>query len=275
MRTVKNYTSIKKFLEKDELLRYAPSIFTEKPKFDVSDQYTFVKTIDVIEAIQDSGWYPVSVCEQGARKTENAGFQKHLVRFTRPQDLNSFAQRIEIVLFNSHNRSVSFQLKIGIFRLVCANGMVVGDDFMEYKQRHIGFDFENLYSQIKQIQEMSNKLTDKIDVWNRINLTRTEQQFYANNAINSVYDIDNIENPFILPESILKPRRYEDSVRKPSLWTTYNIVQESLTKGGVPTTNKTKKGKSTRTREIRNIDRDIRTNQRLWDVTEEMARLAA
>ena len=275
MSTVKEFTKVKKFLEKDELLRYAPSIFTETPKHDVSDYYTLVKTIDVVEAIQDSGWYPVSVREQGTRVAKNAGYQKHMIRFSRPEDLNSLTQRVEIVLFNSHNRTVSFQLKIGIFRIICMNGMVVGDQFMQYKQRHIGFDFKDLYNQIQTIQAMSNRLIGKIDEWNRVELTNTEQKLYANSVIDSVYDINNTKDPFILPENVLKPRRYEDAIRRPTLWTTYNIVQESLTKGKVPTLNKTKRGKPTHTRAIKNIDKDIRTNQRIWDATEEMYRLAA
>jgi len=59
----------------------APSIFAERPIEDVSDRYTFIPTISVVDVFRDNGWYPVEVKESRVRIDDKKGYQKHLIRF--------------------------------------------------------------------------------------------------------------------------------------------------------------------------------------------------
>jgi hypothetical protein len=68
------------------------------------------------------------------------------------------------------------------------------------------------------------------------------------------------------PEALLVPRREED--KKETLWATFNVVQENLTKGGVEGNKETKKGKKRKTRGLTNINRDLAVNQELWRLAE-------
>lgn len=75
----------------------------------------------------------------------------------------------------------------------------------------------------------------------------------------------------IAADQLLTPRRYEDRVD--DLWSTFNRVQENMTKGGVP--GRTRKGRSTRTRSINGIDQNVKINRALWILAEELRRYRA
>ena len=254
-----------KILANEDLLRYAPSIATNHPHHAVSNNYTFIPTIKVINTIRETGWFPVQVSEQRVRKEDHAGYQKHLIRFARENDLKT-PNRIEIVLINSHNRSAAFRISIGIYRLVCSNGMVVGDEAFKYRHKHMGFDVHAFMNTIENISGSANRIQDKMEDWNTITLNKNEQGVYAQNAVKKAYNLEDVRDSIIDPNTLLIPRRNEDSNR--TLWNTYNLVQEALTKGGVHTNKKTKRGKPVKTRMIRGIDRDLKVNEMLWNLTE-------
>lgn len=67
------------------------------------------------------------------------------------------------------------------------------------------------------------------------------------------------------------PRRWED--KKDDLWTTFQRVQENLTKGGL--SGKSSSGKRARTRAISGIDGDIKLNRALWVMAEQLKQAVA
>jgi hypothetical protein len=51
----------------------------------------------------------------------------------------------ELFLTNSHDGFNSFQFRVGIYRLVCSNGLVVADEeFSAFRIRHKGYTFAEL-----------------------------------------------------------------------------------------------------------------------------------
>ena len=257
-----------KILANDELLRYVPSIHANKPHHSVSSNYSFIPTIKVVDTIRETGWFPVQASEQKARTEENMGYQKHLIRFSRETDLKT-PNRVEIVLVNSHNRTAAFRISIGIYRLVCSNGMIVGEEALKFKHKHIGFDLDAFMNSIEDLSTSASKIQDKIEDWNTVTLEPNERGIYAQKAIQGAYKLENIKDSIIDPDQVLLPRRRADIKNHDTLWKTYNIVQESLTKGGLKTSKRTKKGSVIKTRAIRNIDKDLRLNEMLWNLSEE------
>ena len=49
----------------------------------------------------------------------------------------------EIHLFNSYDTTWPFIVLLGAFRLVCSNGLVIGEKFLHIKKRHV-FDFDQI-----------------------------------------------------------------------------------------------------------------------------------
>jgi len=96
----------------DETLRgQAPSIFASGPMEGVSKRYTFVPTAQIVDGLREHDWVPVNVEEQRIRKETRRGFQKHLIRFRRTEQMETLEEwNVELVLLNSHDRGCAYQL---------------------------------------------------------------------------------------------------------------------------------------------------------------------
>lgn len=260
-----------KGLTEDQLRYRAPSIFSEKPQVDVSNRYQFIPTIKMVQALQKEGWYPTKAQECAVRLDSHRGFQKHLIRFQR-EDLVLNGEAIEVVLINSHNRSAAYQLMAGVFRIVCSNGMIVGDTFGRVSVKHINFNPDELIEASYQVIKNAPEIAHSMNEMRAIPLSLPEREIYAESAALILYE-DKEKIPF-KTEKLLRPKRYSDQ-DKNDLWSTFNIVQENVMKGGLGGYKRNDKGQVrwSSTRKIKSIDRDVKVNKALWNLTEKMKEL--
>lgn len=74
---------------------------------------------------------------------------------------------IQIVLRNSYDRSWVFSAVLGAYRLVCSNGMMIGEEFGSLRARHTGLDQELLLpvldNMIKAVPRLKNVWTEWAD----------------------------------------------------------------------------------------------------------------
>ncbi|MDF1880564.1 DUF932 domain-containing protein [Sulfurimonas sp. MAG313] len=216
-------------LNQDELLSQAPALFTEKPHFEASDKYYFVSTIDVINEIKSLNWYPTSVQQSSVKDIDKKGHQRHLVRFRHFDDLLSPKENaVELLLFNSHDRSTAFSISAGIYRFVCANGLVIADSVFEsYKIKHIGDRFNNVQNAINNITAFKPQLEQKINTFESIHLSQAEQESFARSSIPLRFH----KHLQVDLKDLLTPHREEDT--KDDLYTTLNVIQENLLRGNI------------------------------------------
>ncbi len=75
------------------------------------------------------------------------------------------------------------------------------------------------------------------------------------------------------PDQIIMPRRHEDAGQ--SVWSTFNVIQEHLTKGGLQGLKQNAEGRIRRaqTRAINGIDQNVSLNRALGTLAEGMQRL--
>ena len=253
-------------LSNEKLKEQAPALFTAEPYFNVSDKYHFIPTIDVINEIKNNNWYPVSVSEASVRDADKEGYQQHLVRFRHFDDLLVPQDNaVELILFNSHDRSKSFTISAGIFRFVCANGLVVAENIFEsYKIKHIGERDNDVAAAIASITAIKPKLMAKIHKLESITLNAFEKESFAQSAIPLRFE-DHLE---VDHRDLLAPHRGEDD--KNDLYTVMNVIQENLLRGNVSGVNK-ESGRRFTSREITSISKDVTINQGLWDIAERIA----
>ena len=91
-------------LSLDTLRNRAPSIFASGPMLGVSPRYTFVPTARILEGLRELDWVPAEVEEQRIRSESRRGFQKHLLRFRRAEQMETLDEwNVELVLLNSHD----------------------------------------------------------------------------------------------------------------------------------------------------------------------------
>lgn len=261
-------------LNNEQLLRSAPSIFATRPWHGVSERYRFVPTIDVVDMLRDRGFMPVRAQQSRSRIEGKGDFTKHLIRFRHSEMMNAPAvgdEIPELVLVNSHDRTSSYQLMAGIFRLVCTNGLVVQSaDFGSIRVHHSGGqDFQQrVIDATYQIIEEAPRTMAAIEEWKGITLTRPQQLALADAAMEIK------PNDSIRPAHLLTARRsadYTDEGGNRDLWRTANVLQENLVRGGLTGMNAT--GRRVRTRPIKSVGEDIRVNRALWTLASRMAEL--
>ena len=260
-------------LSNDQLIHYAPSVGADTPHPEVSERYSFIPTIQVVDLLRDSGWVPVFAREARANLPARRGFQQHEIRFSRNDLVLSNQERVDLVLHNSHDRGTAFKLAASVWRMICGNGLMVANEFLTFKHKHIGFDAEQFIDSARVISESAGTISDKVDEFKVIDLTPDERGIFATASLKLMYD-DTDEAP-IQPAQLLQERRYDDKGN--NLWNTFNVVQENMIKGGLRGGKKDKNGrwKRTTTRQVKSIDKDKRLNEALWHLTEAMADLKA
>jgi hypothetical protein len=251
-------------MNNQDLIESYPSIFAGSPSPEVSEKYKFIRTSEVLDSLQEIGWSPRQMSEVRARKPHTKGFQKHLIRLTNPNfdTAKTVGEEVpELVLTNSHNGKNSFSFRIGIYRLVCSNGLVIPtEEFSNITVKHVG----NMASQIKEvIDRMSSSFPSvyaDIKKMKSRKLTSKEMSTFARSA-------SELRNPNLSKsltvgiEDILSVSRAEDE--GDDLWKVYNRIQENLMNGNFEI--KTKKG-ARKGASIRSIDKGIKINEGLWEL---------
>ena len=135
----------------------------------------------------------------------------------------------------------------------------------------LSFDGQAFMDSAYQIAEGAGEIAARVEDLKTIDLSPNEKGVFAMAAHNLVYD--DADNAPILPGQLLKERRYDDKGN--DLWTTFNVVQENIMKGGIYGSKRGANGRVRRvkTRPVKSIDRDMKLNKALWVLTEEMAKL--
>jgi hypothetical protein len=253
-------------LTEEELRGHAPTLFTEEPHYEVSDKYHFIPTIEVINEIKQHNWYPVKVQEANVRDLDKEGYQRHLVRFRHFDDLlNPPQNAVELLLFNSHDRSTAFSISAGVYRFVCANGLVIANSVFEsYKIKHIGERDNDVLAAINNITAFKPKLQEKIHTFESIMLTAMEKEAFARSATPLRFE----NHLQVDTNDLLIPHRMEDE--HDDLYTVMNVIQENLLRGNVSGINK-ETGRRFTSKEITSIGKDVEVNQGLWDIAERIA----
>ena len=247
-------------IKNEELLRtYAPAAFADSPEDRVSGRYTFLPTTEIREILQHEGWTARKATQVTPRKWSR-DHAKHIIRLRHDDlDMTSFGvgdSFPEMLLINAHNATGSYTLQAGIFRMICSNGMVVSEsDFGKIHIRHIGFEAEQVKEASRQMVMNSSRIADKVNSWQNIELSpRSRQDFFTDAA---KIRFDSPDEGVVRDMSTI--RREAD--RGSDLWSTFNVAQENLIRGGFVNGSTRRK-----VRPITSIQKDVNFNSQLWDL---------
>jgi hypothetical protein len=249
----------------EDIKKSAPSIFQKNQKDGLSEHYVHIPTNKVIEDMIQLGWKPCQAVEIKARKKSTIGYQRHMIKFFNPsieiEGANGDNVYPQILLTNSHDGLSSFKFQIGLFRLVCSNGLVVCDtSYGDFKLRHMGYTFSELQTKISEAVESFPGLVKKINEFQNIELSDWQVADFAGKAALVRFG----ENIKVDVNELLKVERNEDAGN--NLWTVFNRVQEKLISGGLSYTMGAKIRKA---RAIKNFSQDLKINEALWELAEE------
>lgn len=261
------------YLTKEQIKIQAPLVFAEKPTNPLlSNQYLFVNTETIIDDLAKLNWFPVKAAQRSPRKTEGTVYSKHMVSFQNPDILIKGEKGDDayprILLTNSHDGTQAFKFMLGIYRLVCSNGLVVADEkFNDFSIRHKGYSFDELRNVVSQaVQDLPSKVEVLNSMKNRI-LSEEEKHQLATDSMLIRAGIkigseqaSGIEYNIITLKSLLSPNREED--RGNDLWKVFNTLQEKIIQGDfhVALTG----AKVQKVRKIKSFEKDIKVNRELF-----------
>src|SRR5437016_8202928 len=91
----------------------------------MSERYTFIPTERVLTGLVQAGFVPVDARQTHTRRAHPM-YARHVVRLRRRFETVDLRDSIpEVVFLNSHDGTSAYQLRMGIFRVVCTNGLIV------------------------------------------------------------------------------------------------------------------------------------------------------
>lgn len=256
-------------LEEDTLRLKAPSIFAPGPMVGLSKRYTFVPTARIVSGLREQDWIPVSVEEQRSRVESRRGFQKHLIRFRRAEQMRALDEwNVELVLINSHDAGCAYQLHAGLYRRICSNGLVCSDSgFEAIRFRHAGLEAQEVVQASFRLIECMPRLSGMVQRFRDRALEAETARRFAVQALRLRYP--SLAEAPVEPATLLQARRPEDE--GPDLWHTLNRVQENLIRGGVSDHRRDRRGHLRSVRTLRGLDSKVSLNKALWDLAERVA----
>lgn len=255
-----------------DLRAAAPAIFTESNGL-MSRRYAHIATMDLLEGLAADGWLPVQAQQDRARQRD-ARYVQHAVVLRRADTLNDLPTVGDsvptIMLQNSHNGRTQLRLRAGLYRFVCSNGLVIGQDSFSAAIRHSGDAVAEARGFASTIAESTTRLLDVQRLWASIQLTDAQRVNFAIEAASLRYGVG--ARSFEASD-LLAPRRPEDAGN--DLWRTFNVLQEGLTQGGVQTNVLTRAGAARTSRAMTAIGPTAELNAALWALAERQAEAVA
>jgi hypothetical protein len=251
----------------DRAMELAPAIAAEKPADYISSRYNFTSTKDVVNMMQDLGYVLTDAKQAGTHIDLRKNFGAHLVTFQHPElyikDTDGLVEaRPQIVISNSHDGSRPISFDMGIFRLVCSNGLVAKSmDMGSFKERHTKLNFQKIKELVEEkIGSLPNTL-NTINSWVSREMTAKERQEFALQALKLRAGEERELQSYEI-QSLLEPKRSADVGT--NLWRVFNVCQENLTKGGFRMNDR-------QARAVTNPWADMELNRGIWQLAESFA----
>jgi hypothetical protein len=212
-----------------------------------------------------AGFVPVEARQTQARRASLL-HARHVVRLRRRFETVQLKDSTpEVVFLNSHDGTSGYQLRMGLFRVVCTNGLIVSRGaFPAYCVSHRGNVVDEVIAGALRISEQFDSLAAQVERMEQRRLVKDEQLQFAAAALALRYP-DPVQSGMQAAQ-LLSCRRVEDL--GDDLWSVTNKVQENLLRGGL--SRRTLNGRLTRSRRITSIQADVKLNGQLWDLATEV-----
>ena len=269
--------NLQKFLTEDEIRQRCPLVFATSPtNSKVSEKYTVANTYTVIQDMEKLGWKVVRAAQRRATKKSSGRFSYHMVALQNPdikitKQVDGGEETVEcfpqIILTNSHDGLSCFQFRVGLYRCICSNGLVISDaELSEFKIRHIYYSFENLRAVVGRILEALPSKVERMSQMNNVLLSEDQKLDFAKKALSIRKGVkeEELQADEETYKDLLTPVRKEDEGS--SLWNVYNVLQEKIVKGGYTTAEEGKKAR--KVRKVTSFIKELDFSRRIDEVAQ-------
>lgn len=276
-------------LSLEEIAARAPSVFAEAPHESRSARYVFTDTRDVLRGLISEGFTIAEVRQGGSRIAGKAEFTKHAIRMNAPASgaivtHNGDKSLPQVILRNSHDGTSSYQLRSGWWRFACLNGLVIGDDFEDFRVGHVRGAPEKIIDAAFRVVNQFPEIAENVREMSALALTRDEQVVFAQAAAQLRWTpakdeaTGETKAPPVEAVRLLEARRAADNGS--DLWQVMNRTQENLIRGGQRYRHEGERnGRRTVSRRtvgaVNSIEQDSAINRALWTLAQGMRDLKA
>lgn len=247
-------------LTRGHVMNAAPAVFTDHNGPNVLGSYQHISTAVVMEQLEKLNFVVMEASQERAHGWQDA-YGKHMLRM-RHKDYVTPTPKVgevvpEIVVLNSHNGSSKLHLMAGLWRFVCANGMMAGSNFKTVSIAHMGNELEDATA--RAAEEFGTtfipNLQAEVDQMVATNLTLAQRVGLAETAIQLRWG-ENYRG--VTTDMLLAAGRPSDA--GDSAWLTFNRIQENVMQGGYHGV-----GSNRRVKRLENVTRVVELNRALWD----------
>jgi Domain of unknown function (DUF932). len=249
----------------------APAALATAPREGLSEAYSFFDTRALVDALETDNWTVTEARQAGGRYTP-IHTRKHQLTIA---DRDVAAQKgigeyPRVLLSNSHDGNAACKLQAGLWRMICSNGIVISDGFIQSVSiKHSRRTIEEVVQAAQAFRANAGRIGEHVVKFKEVKLTPAAAVEFAKQALRLRFG----EAPSVVvkPQDILSLQRTEDSGN--DLWSVFNVAQEWLLKGGFPVTKVEPLFQSTvrHARPIKSIDDSGRLNTGLWDLAEQFS----
>jgi hypothetical protein len=241
-----------------EVLTYPDAVSSAIKYEKLSAAYQLIDTKDVVDIMRDNGFRVTQTFNLKPRKRDPR-VVKHLLRMRHESLMDSINGSIpEIILINSHDGSTTLRMECGVYRMVCANGLIIKSaTAYSSRTRHINVTEDLIANEAMKVIESAKESARRIELFMHKIITPVEQMEFAQRAIE-------MRGLNVKPADLLWARRHED--KGDDLWRVFNRIQENVMKGGLEGVSNT--GRKIRTQGLKSMGPVFRTNVNLWEMAE-------
>lgn len=236
-----------------------PAVGNSVAKDTVTSKYMHVSTYDYLKYLEADGLRPYQVQGTRCRDVTNKVYAKHAVFLTNPDWIKEGCEYFPtVVMLNAHDGSSSVTFMIGVYRIVCSNGLVIGSSLSKpIRVRHLHANRERLHAVYNQLVAQITILDRAISNMRSTPVSLEAEHAFIDSAVQLRWGDKVPQNKKFDSNSLNMAHRLEDTT--PNVWTLYNRVQENILN----------KGRGYR--RVASIDKNIKINQGLWDAALKLA----
>lgn len=229
-----------------------------------SKRYGHVSTAELKSLVEAGPWTLESIKAARVKNVAHAGFQRHVLTFKHTTALSN-GDVPRLVLVNSHDGGSSVRVHLGYYRLVCANGLILGNEVFKFTARHVGNPQQNVIAAIEEAEKHVSSMLGLITRYSSRQLTQDEALKLAKAAASVRFP----QSERFGLDGLLMPKREADAPN--DAFTVFNRIQECLIRGGfeyeaVQTLDSGATVRQMRrARSVKSPTEQVKLNAALWD----------
>lgn len=227
-------------------------------------RYGFVSTAAILENLEQKGWCIEKIQTSKSRDPSTA---KHLVRLSHPSFSGALGAglRPTFNVLNSHDGKSRLRIGMGVYRMVCSNGLMVGAEWGAVDVIHRDTLVTDVETKINEIAALVPAVSRQIQEMKSKQLNRSEiEALYTKIVSLRLNDQDKL-----VTQQAFRPIRIEDAYN--DVFTVFNRAQESLMRGGFgyETLDETGRAVLKNAKSIRNVGLQVSLNRQAWNIAME------